>query len=556
MRPSILFVVLGVGTSACGTTSTLEPAIDDGGDSSTSGGDASTDAGGSDAQASSRDATAADASARADASDAGVPATGASVLQFHNHVIRDGLYVDPAITAATAATMHRDTTFDGTIVGNVYAQPLYVQNGPSGKGAIYAVTEGDNVYALDETTGLPVWQKPMGTPATQTGAGCGNISPIGITGTPAIDLVSRTIVFDAVTADAGGNTATHTIYGLSIDNGDERWHIDVSTLTDQLGRPFAPQPSNARSAVLIVKGMAYVSYGGYTGDCGNYHGWITGVSVADGLTVKTYAVPSLAAGMWAPGGPASDGTSVFAVTGNREPLTSSAAWNGGEGVFRLGSDLTFTQQPPDFWVPANWMQALDPNDRDLGGSGALIVDAPSMTPSALLVAQGKDGNVYLLDRSNLGGLDTPPLASQTIVGGSFIQAAAFATIAGTTYIALHGHAGAAGTGCPNGTSGDLVTIKLDPAAANKMTVVWCADSLGQGSPIITSSDGSTSALVWTAGAESSNRLHAWDLVTGAPVFAGGGAGDAFANLRHFTTVLEARGRLFVGADNKVYAFKP
>ena len=289
--------------------------------------------------------------------------------------------------------MHRDTTFDGTISGNVYAQPLYVANGPGGAAAVYAVTENDNVYALSAATGLPLWQKNMGTPATQSGAGCGNISPIGITGTPAIDLATRTIVFDAVTADAQGNTATHTMYGLSIDNGDERWHVDVSTLTDQLGRAFSPQPSNARSAILLVNGMAYVSYGGYTGDCGNYHGWITGVSVADGLTVKTYATPALAAGMWAPGGPASDGTSIFAVTGNREPPTSAAAWNGGEGVLRFGAGLTFTEQPPDFWVPANWLTTLDPMDQDLGGSGALVVDAPAMTPSAPAgrARQGRQG---------------------------------------------------------------------------------------------------------------------------------------------------------------------
>jgi hypothetical protein len=346
------------------------------------------------------------------------------------------------------------------------------------------------------------------------------------------------------------------MYGLSIDNGDERWHVDVSTLSDQMGRPFAPQPSNARSAILLVDGMAYASWGGYTGDCGNYHGWITGVSVADGLTVKTYATPAMAAGMWAPGGPASDGTSIFAVTGNREPPTSMATWNGGEGVLRFGAGLTFTEQPPDFWVPANWLTTLDPTDQDLGGSGVLVVDAPSMTPSALLVAQGKDGKVYLLDRSNLGGLGTAPIASHQVLSGAFISANAFATVGGTTYLALKGYAGAAVTGCPAGQSGDLAVLKLDPTAADKMTVVWCNASTGQGSPIITTDPATGTSLVWTAGAESSNRLHAWNLVTGAMVFAGGGTGDTFANLRHFTTVLDAAGRLFVGADGKVYAFKP
>src|SRR5690242_19933728 len=65
------------------------------------------------------------------------PTPGASVLQFHNHVTRDGVYVDAALTRAAAAKMHADTTFKPAITGHVYAQPLYVDNGPQGKGALY-----------------------------------------------------------------------------------------------------------------------------------------------------------------------------------------------------------------------------------------------------------------------------------------------------------------------------------------------------------------------------------------------------------------------------------
>jgi hypothetical protein len=79
---------------------------------------------------------------------------------------------------------------------------------------------------------------------------------------------------------------------------------------------------------------------------------------------------------------------------------------------------------------------------------------------------------------------------------------------------------------------------------------------GTGAPIITSSDGETDALVWTAGTEDSGRLHAWDLATGRLVFAGRTAGDAIVNSRRYTTLVDVKGRLFVAADGKVYAFKP
>src|ERR1700746_3459472 len=71
-----------------------------------------------------------------------------NVTQFHNHESRDGLYVDSAFTQSAAANLTRDLSFDGTIVGNVYAQPLYIEGGPGGRSTIVAVTESNNVYAL------------------------------------------------------------------------------------------------------------------------------------------------------------------------------------------------------------------------------------------------------------------------------------------------------------------------------------------------------------------------------------------------------------------------
>src|ERR1044071_4473448 len=69
-----------------------------------------------------------------------------NVTQFHNHDSRDGLYIDSAFTQSAAGNLTRDLNFDGTIVGNVYAQPLYIEGGPSGP-MIIAVTESNNVYA-------------------------------------------------------------------------------------------------------------------------------------------------------------------------------------------------------------------------------------------------------------------------------------------------------------------------------------------------------------------------------------------------------------------------
>lgn len=58
-----------------------------------------------------------------------------NVTQHHNNLSRDGLFIDPAFTPSAAANLARNVNFDGTIVGNVYAQPLYVEGGPDNRGS-------------------------------------------------------------------------------------------------------------------------------------------------------------------------------------------------------------------------------------------------------------------------------------------------------------------------------------------------------------------------------------------------------------------------------------
>src|SRR5438105_10565619 len=112
------------------------------------------------------------------------------ITQFHNHASRDGLYVDSAFTLSAAANLTRDLNFDGTIVGNVYAQPLYIDTGPGGRPTIIAVTESNNVYALDALDGSVIWERNVGSPVSAIDLNCTKFDPMGITGTPIVDLAS------------------------------------------------------------------------------------------------------------------------------------------------------------------------------------------------------------------------------------------------------------------------------------------------------------------------------------------------------------------------------
>src|SRR6478672_11970169 len=158
-----------------------------------------------------------------------------NVIQEHNNLSRNGLYIDAAFTPAAAAGLVRDLNFDGTISGNVYAQPLYIEGGPSGS-MIIAVTESNNVYALNATTGAVIWQRNLG-PAVSSGLPCGNISPLGITGTPVVDLASRSLFLDAM---IDGVTKKHFIYSLDVDTGatNTGWLVDLNATATYNGMTF------------------------------------------------------------------------------------------------------------------------------------------------------------------------------------------------------------------------------------------------------------------------------------------------------------------------------
>src|SRR5438874_13408446 len=89
-----------------------------------------------------------------------------NVTQEHNNLSRDGLYVDSAFTPSAAANVTRDLNFNGTISGDVYAQPLYIENGPGGAAMIIVVTESNNIYALNAISGAVIWQRNVGPPVS------------------------------------------------------------------------------------------------------------------------------------------------------------------------------------------------------------------------------------------------------------------------------------------------------------------------------------------------------------------------------------------------------
>src|SRR5690349_8097920 len=120
-----------------------------------------------------------------------------SVLTFHAGADRSGTFVVPGLTAARARGVHLDAGFQGKLSGHLYAQPLFWRASPDDAGMLIAASESNEVTALDAGSGRQLWSRSLGRPVARTALGCGNISPLGVTGTPVIDPQTQAVDPDA-----------------------------------------------------------------------------------------------------------------------------------------------------------------------------------------------------------------------------------------------------------------------------------------------------------------------------------------------------------------------
>jgi hypothetical protein len=463
-----------------------------------------------------------------------VPLTSAqvNVTQKNNNSSRDALYIDPAFTPGNAANLVRDPNFDGTIVGNVHAQPLYIEGGPNGP-MIIVVTASNNIYALNATTGTVIWQRNVG-PAVTSGLPCGNINPVGTIGTPVVDVASGALLFDAL---IDGMVKKHFIYSLNVDTGatNPGWPVDVNATAMYNGIIFDSPVQEDRGALALVNGVVYVPYSGYGGDCGTYHGWVVGVDINNPVNVGAWATTATKGGIWGHSGVASDGTNMFVITGNT--AGTGGVWGGGEAIIRLQAGPFWSGMATDYWAPTNWLQ-LDNGDVDLGGVSAMLIDVPGANPSQLVLATGKDSNAYLLNRNNLGGITLP--VAQLNVGFVIGQSSAtYRTTQGTYFVF-------------RAASDQVKAYKITATSPPTIVPAWSVSQTGQGSPWVTTTDGTNNAIVWVVGAQGDGQLHGYNGDTGAVVYAGG---DVMSGTRKWNTGIVARGRIYVANDNKVYAFR-
>lgn len=274
--------------------------------------------------------------------------------------------------------------------GPVWAEPLVVG------GRVIVATENDSLYALNPADGAVVWRDHVGTPVPESALPCGDVFPLGMTGTPAYDPATNSIF---VVAEETG--AEHVLYAFDASTGQVRWSRRAD-IEDPSEHPFDVQQ---RTALAIAGGYVYFGYGGLDGDCGQYRGAVIGVPTSGRGPTVDYVLPTSREGaVWATPGPVVDGQGdLFVSTGNG--AAESGSWDHTDSVLELSQSLHLLGG----FAPSRW--AYDnAHDLDLGSVG------PTLLPNGLVFIAGKSGLGYVLRGGDLGGVGGQ-LASGAVCDG-------------------------------------------------------------------------------------------------------------------------------------------
>ena len=318
--------------------------------------------------------------------------------------------------------------------GAVYGQPLLIGT------MVVAATENDSLYALDQATGKVVWRTNVGTPVPLAELPCGDIDPLGITGTPVYDA-SNGLVY-AVAETSGYH---HVLFGVSVANGAVKVERDIPAPDGQ------PQYDQQRPALAIEDGRVYVAFGGLYGDCGPYRGSVVGIPLSGSGSLVSYLVPTAREGaIWGTAGPVigPDGT-LYVSVGNGS--VTSTSFDGSDSVTALSPAL----RQVGIFAPSTWYDDSQ-NDLDLGST------QPVLLADGIVLALGKSGTAYLVSAAHLGG-----------VGGQVAQrgvcsAYGAAAVQGSTVYEP----------CDQGGMAAIST------AGNKLRVLWRGPGSAAGSPVV------------------------------------------------------------------------
>jgi hypothetical protein len=505
------------------------------------------------------------------------PPSGVDVTTYHYDNLRTGQNInETTLTPANVNQTNFGKLGSFNVDGHVDAQPLYLSNvaipNKGTKNVLYVVTEHDSVFAFDAdsvngNTSTILWQVSVlaSGETSSDDRGCGQVTPeIGITSTPVIDRTRNAIYLIAVSKTSGGSYV-HRIHALNLSTGAELFGGPTTITATYPGTGanssngnvvFDPSQYNERPGLLEVGGTIYTTWGSHC-DAGPYTSWMMSYSAA---TLQQTSVLNLVpngneGGIWmagtAPGADASG--NIYFIVGNGDFGTTldangfPANKNCGNCFAKISSSAPLTLL--DYFTPLNTVSESNA-DTDFGSGGPLllpdVVDSGGTTRH-LAVGSGKDANIYVVDRDNMGKFNASndnsiyQQINGQLAGGMWAKPSYFN---GTVYY---------------GAVGD--SIKAFPVVTGKLATTPSSHSAHTfGYPGATpsiSANGTTNGIVWVVENSSNGVLHAYDATNLATELynstqAANNRDQFSAN--KFITPMVVNGKVYVGTTTSVAAF--
>jgi hypothetical protein len=489
------------------------------------------------------------------------------VLTYHNDNARTGQNLTEQILTPANVKTSFGKLFEDTVDGLVDGQPLVkTQVAIPGLGThnvVYVVTENDSVYAFDaDTSGPALWHvSVLGTgEAPSDDRGCGQVTPkIGITSTPVIDPAAGphgTIYLVAMSKNTTTGAYFQRIHALDITTGAEEFGGPVTvTATFPPGPAFAPKQYKERTGLLLLDGQLITAWASHC-DLGAYNGWIMAYdqnTLAQTSVLDVTPNGSEGAIWQAGGGLAADNAgNIYLLDGNGTWDTTVNA-NGfptkgdfGNGFLKLSNSSGL--QVADFFEPFNTVSESG-GDTDLGSGGAMVlpdmIDKNGATRH-LAVGAGKDGNIFLVDRDNMGKWNSANNnnAYQPIAGA--LDAGEWAMPAYFNNTLYYG-----------GVNVQLQAFTFSQARLVAMPSSKSSETYGYpGATPSISSNGSSNAIVWAVqNGGSLGVLRAYDATNLATELYNSSTapGDSFGDNKFITPTI-ANGKVYVGTPTSVAVF--
>ncbi len=444
---------------------------------------------------------------------------------------------------------------DGIIVGH----PLYLPNvnipGQGVHNVVYVCTMHDSVYAFDADNGnpTPLWTtsiltySPPGAtavPATvtkETGIGW---TEAGIISTPVIDPATGTLYLVAETYENAN--VVHRLHALDVTTGQEKFGgpttITATYTLNGTTTTFADLYQINRPGLLLTNGHIYVGFG--SNCCNAYsQGWVLSYNAATLQQEGTFTPEpgKTLASIWQKGAglSADSNGNIYGETGEG---FYSAGTNLSISVLKI-SQLGTTLALDDWFTPYN-QQSLSDSDSDLNNAPLILPDQTGPYPHEL-IASGKEGTIYVLNRDSMGEFCSSCTAGDTQIVQEIPQGVG------------------KGSGSPvywNNTvyfTGESSPVQAYTISNGGLVVppFLSPSQLGGGGHAILTANGNSNGILWFI--NGGGPLFALDAITLKTLYASYQAPngrDTVPPLAHFATPIAADGKVFIGTQNSLVVY--